>query len=60
MGEEQATPRTLVPRMHPESPRASCEKLFLFSSDVTGKAIAARYFDMYEGGKKTLFLFKFK
>ena len=39
--------------LHPKG-----KKLFLSFPDVTGKVIATQYFDMYEGGKKTLFLLK--
>lgn len=33
----------------------SLKRPFLFFSDETGKVIATEYFDMYEGGKKSLF-----
>ena len=52
--------RTTVPYMHPESPWTFFQKLFLSFPDVTGKVIATQYFDMYEGGKKTLFLLNLK
>lgn len=52
--------RTAVPHVHPESPWTIFQKLFLSFPDVTGKVIATQYFDMYEGGKKTLFFLNLK